>query len=482
MVVGDQSSVLSGQSAASKGEPGPSYSITMRVGAPSSTSILADLSRSVGVTDAVVVAVDLVGVDPNGATVDISFHARDDDHVHSVATALEGAGYAVRHISDRTFLSHLGGTISVVPNTPIRTRDDLSIAYTPGVARIASAIAATPDSAWNLSIKGNSVAIVTNGSAVLGLGNLGPLAALPVMEGKAAIFKTFGGINAYPLCLDAHSADEIVSATKAIAPGFGGINLEDIAAPTCFEVEARLQTELDIPVFHDDQHGTAIVVLAGLINACRVKAKRLSDLRAVVVGIGAAGHAISETLLAAGVGDLIAVDTDGPLSSKNSRREHHVALARRSNLGGYRTLEEALDGADVFIGVARRGSIDPMLLNKMVPEPIIFALSNPDPEALPNEVPHGAILATGRSDLPNQINNALCFPGFFRGCLDARAKRVTPAMKHAAAEALADAVSDAERHIGVIIPSLFSADVHNLVASAVQAAAEADLVSNSSSG
>jgi malate dehydrogenase (oxaloacetate-decarboxylating) len=442
------------------------------VAAPSSTTLLPDLSRIVGTTGAVVVAVDLVGVDPKGATVDVSFHARDDAHVKAVNDALTGAGYDVRHVSDRTFLFHLGGTISVVPKTPIRTRDDLSLAYTPGVARIASAIAESPTSAWNLSIKGNSVAIVTDGSAVLGLGNLGPLAALPVMEGKASLFRSFAGVDAFPICLDVHSVDEIVAATAAIAPGFGGINLEDIAAPKCFEVERQLQERLDIPVFHDDQHGTAIVVLAGLINACRLTGRELSEVRAVVVGVGAAGHAISEALLDAGIGDLVPVDVDGPFGPSDVLPEHHADIAQRANRGGFRSLEEAMEGADAFIGVARRGSIDPKLFTTMARAPIVFALSNPEPEALPSEVPPDAVLATGRSDLPNQVNNALCFPGLFRGCLDARARSVTSSMKHAAANALAGAVSDEERSIGVIIPSLFHPDLHRLVAVAVRDAAE----------
>jgi malate dehydrogenase (oxaloacetate-decarboxylating) len=460
---------------ASQPEPGPSYSITMRIQARSSTTLLPELSRTVGAAGGVVVAVDLVGVEPGSATVDLTFHARDETHVEIVAAAIADAGYEVRHISDRTFLYHLGGTISVVPKSPIRTRDDLSLAYTPGVGRIASAIAQEPAKAWNLTVKGNSVAIVTNGSAVLGLGNLGPLAALPVMEGKAALFKTFANIDAYPICLDATSADEIVAATKAIAPGFGGINLEDIAAPICFEVERRLQDLLDIPVFHDDQHGTAIVVLAALVNACRIRGTRLADTRVVVVGVGAAGHAISEALLEAGVGDLIAVDVDGPLDDTRKLLPHHAELAKRTNRGGFRTLEDAMHGADAFVGVARRGSVDQALFQTMAKRPVIFALSNPYPEAMPDEVPDDAILATGRSDLPNQVNNALCFPGMFRGSLDARARRISVSMKHAAARAIADAVSEDERSIGVVIPALFNAEVHQLVARAVQRAANETL-------
>lgn len=450
--------------------PGPSYSITMRIESPLTQSLLPDLSQLVSKAGGVVVAVDLVEVRPEGATVDVTFHARDQDHVSVVSAALADSGYRVRHVSDRTFLYHLGGTIEVTPKAPIKTRDDLSLAYTPGVARIASAIAERPESAANLTIKGNSVAIVTDGSAVLGLGKLGPLGALPVMEGKAALFKTFGKVDAFPLCLDTDGTDELVAAAKAVAPGFGGINLEDVAAPACFEVETRLQAALDIPVFHDDQHGTAVVVLAGLLNACRVTSRSLHSVRVVVLGIGAAGDAICRALLDAGVGDVVAIDRDGPLRVTDYRA-HHASLAARTNRGGYATLAEALHGADAFVGVAHRGSVTPDLLSSMAPRPIIFALSNPDPEAWPDEVPSGTVLATGRSDLPNQVNNALCFPGFFRGALDARAKKVTPAMKQAAAYALADAVVDGERAIGIVIPSLFHASVHRRVANAVAAAA-----------
>jgi malate dehydrogenase (oxaloacetate-decarboxylating) len=454
--------------------PGPSYSITMRIDAPSSPSLLPDLSRSVNSVGAVVVAVDLVEVGPGGATVDVTFHARDEGHVDEVAEILTAAGYRVRRTSDRTFLYHLGGKIEVVPKAPLRTRDDLSLAYTPGVARISSAIADQPDTAWNLTVKGNSVAVVTDGTAVLGLGPLGPLAALPVMEGKAVIFKTFANIDAYPLCLDVAGADEIVATVVAVAPGFGGINLEDIASPVCFDVETRLQALLDIPVFHDDQHGTAVVVLAGLLNACRLTGRALPDVGVVVVGIGAAGTAISNALLDAGVGDVVAVDRDGPLDPGRDLTAHHAELATRSNRSGFRTLADALRGADALVGVARRGAIDPALLTGMAPQPIVFALSNPDPEVRADELPPGAVYATGRSDLPNQVNNALCFPGLFRGALDARARRISSAMKQAAADAIAGCVRDDERAIGIIIPSIFHPDVHRRVAEAVQAAAEAE--------
>jgi len=419
-----------------------------------------------------VVAIDLVEATVSGVRVDVTFNAIDERHVDAITEGLRSDGYVVRNVSDRTFLSHLGGSIEVVPRTPVRTRDDLSLVYTPGVGRIARTIAANPQAAWNLTGKGNSVAVVTDGSAVLGLGDVGPLAALPVMEGKAALFKSFGNVNAFPLCLTVTDPGEIVAAVRAVAAGFGGINLEDIAAPRCFEVERRLQDALDIPVFHDDQHGTAVVVLAGLLNACRITGRRLEDLRAVVVGIGAAGTAISKILLDAGVSDLVAVDRHGPLDASDpDLPPHHREIAARSKARRVSSIEEALAGADLVVGVSRRGAWDPAALTKMAPDPIVFALANPEPEVDLDEIPPGALLATGRSDLPNQVNNALVFPGIFRGALDARAARITGRMQEVAAHAIAEAVSDAERGIGVIVPSLFHAGVHAKVAAAVEAAA-----------
>jgi malate dehydrogenase (oxaloacetate-decarboxylating) len=338
------------------------------------------------------------------------------------------------------------------------------------VGRVAAAIAVRPESAWTLTAKGTSVAIVTDGTAVLGLGNIGPLGALPVMEGKSLIFKEFGGVNAYPLCLNAKGPQAVIDATLALAPGFGGINLEDIAAPACFQVESELQRQLDVPVFHDDQHGTAIVVSAALLNACRITGRTFPDIRVVLVGCGAAGTAISTALLDAGVKDLVIVDRDGVLTDGAGCPPHHQALAERSNPRGVKDLATALKDADVFIGTARRGSVDPDLLHAMAPRPMVFALSNPEPELLPGEARADALLATGRSDMPNQINNALCFPGFFRGALDARAKSVTLAMKQAATRAIADTVTDEQRGLGVVIPTMFQARLHKAVADAVSAA------------
>jgi malate dehydrogenase (oxaloacetate-decarboxylating) len=452
--------------------PSPSYSTTARVEAPTSARLLMDLARSISQHGGDVVAIDLVEVTTTGVRVDVTFNAVDESHVGAITAGLERDGYQVRSVSDRTFLSHLGGVIEVVPRARIRTRDELSRVYTPGVARISRQIAARPEAAWNLTGKGNTVAVVTDGTAVLGLGNIGPLAALPVMEGKAALFKSFANVNAFPICLDTTGTDETVAAVRAIAPGFGGINLEDIAAPRCFEVEARLQEALDIPVFHDDQHGTAVVVLAGLVNACRITGRRLDDLRVVVIGIGAAGTAISKILLDSGVHDLVPVDRNGPLDLNDpGLLPHQREVLLRSRARPVASLEEAMSGADVVVGVSRRGAWDPSVLSKMASSPIVFALANPEPEVYLEEIPPGGLLATGRSDLPNQVNNALCFPGIFRGALDARASRITSRMQQAAAHAIAGSVSDAERSIGVIVPSLFHPEVHHAVAEAVEAVA-----------
>ncbi len=445
---------------------GAGYTVTMRVLAPHDPTLLPRLASVVDEARGVVTGMDLVDVTTAGATVDLTLLALDEDHVTDVATALEThTGVRVRHTSDPTFLFHLGGKIEVAARTPLRTRQDMTMAYTPGVARVASAIAKRPESAWTLTAKGTSIAIVTNGTAVLGLGNIGPYGAIPVMEGKAVIFKEFAGVNAYPLCLDAKTPQAVIDTTLAIAPGFGGINLEDIAAPDCFRVESELQRQLDIPVFHDDQHGTAIVVSAALLNACRITGRDFSEVRVVLVGCGAAGTAISTALLDAGVTDLVIFDKDGVLSVKGL--PHHQVLAERSNPRGITEVADALRDADVFIGTARRGSVDPDLLKAMAPQPIVFALSNPEPELLPEEARPDTLLATGRSDMPNQINNALVFPGFFRGALDVRATKVTLAMKQAATRAVADIVTDEQRALGVVVPTMFQSRLHNAVAGAV---------------
>jgi malate dehydrogenase (oxaloacetate-decarboxylating) len=456
------------------GPPGASYTVTVRVTAHPHPALLPRLAQAVSSVGAMVVGMDLVEVAAAGTTVDLTLQANSEDHVTAVTAALERAECRVRHVSDRTFLYHLGGKIEVTPRVAVRTRQDLSLAYTPGVGRVASAIARRPSDAWALTAKGTSVAIATDGSAVLGLGALGPLAALPVMEGKALLFKHFGGLNAYPICLDVATPEALVDAVAAVAPGFGGINLEDIAAPACFWVEPELQSRLDIPVFHDDQHGTAAVVLAAVLNGCRMTGRELSGVRAVIVGVGAAGTAVAEGLLDAGVGELVAFDVDGVLSSGPGAAPHHARLAARCNQRGVKTLRAALVGADLFIGTSRRGAVEPSMLADMAPRPLVFALANPEPEVFAEELGEGAVVATGRSDFPNQINNSLCFPGFFKGALSARAAYVTPAMKAAATRAIAGCVSDEELAVGVIVPSMFQARVHEQVAAAVAAAWQAE--------
>jgi malate dehydrogenase (oxaloacetate-decarboxylating) len=383
-------------------------------------------------------------------------------------------------VSDRTFLLHLGGKIEVVSKIPLKTRDDLSMAYTPGVARVCTAIAEDPAKVWNLTVKQNSVAVVTDGTAVLGLGDIGPAAALPVMEGKALLFKEFGGVDAWPICLDTTDVDEIVAAVAAIAPGSGGINLEDIAAPRCFEIEQQLRERLDIPVFHDDQHGTAVVVLAAFLNALRVVGKRPEDVKVVVLGVGAAGFAITRILLAAGVRRLVGCDRGGALyAGREGITANHAEYAELTNLDGERgSVEDALVGADVFIGVSGPAAVTAEAIGRMADDAIVFAMANPTPEVLPEEIHDvAAVIATGRSDYPNQINNVLAFPGIFRGALDVRASAITEEMKVAAGHAIAGTIADDELGPEYIVPSVFNREVAPLVATAVAAAAERSGVS-----
>jgi malate dehydrogenase (oxaloacetate-decarboxylating) len=400
---------------------------------------------------------------------------RDEAHGDHLVQALKGLdGVQVAQVSVLTFLSHLGGKIEIANRVPVKTRADLSRVYTPGVARVCMAIHAEPSKAHTLTIKRNSVAVVSDGTAVLGLGNIGPLAAMPVMEGKAMLFKELAGVDAWPICLATTDVDEIVAAIKAIAPGFGGINLEDIASPRCFEVEARLKAELDIPVMHDDQHGTAIVVLAALLNALRLKSKRIEDIRAVVNGVGAAGMACARMLLEAGVGDVIGCDREGILDPANpALAPHHRWLAERTNKDERRgDLAVALDGADFVLGVSGPGTLKPAAVARMADDAIVFALANPTPEIRPDEVPANvSIMATGRSDFPNQINNVLAFPGIFRGALDCRATDITESMKLAAARAIAACIQPHELHNTHIIPSVFNRKVAPAVAAAVMEAA-----------
>jgi malate dehydrogenase (oxaloacetate-decarboxylating) len=459
--------------------PNASSSLTMRlkVAADDSTAI-GRITTAVGSVGGVVVALDMVDTASSVLTVDLTVHAGDAEHGEAIATAVGSVdGVEVHKVSDRTFLMHLGGKLEVNPTVPLRTRDDLSMAYTPGVARICMAIHEAPEDGRRLTIKGNTVAIVTDGSAVLGLGDIGPLAALPVMEGKAALFKHFAGVDAWPVCLDTKDVDEIVAIVKAIAPVYGGVNLEDISAPRCFEIEERLRAELDIPVFHDDQHGTAIVVLAALRNALRVVGKELSDITVGLIGAGAAGLACSKLLVAEGVGDLIAGDRDGIIGpgsvASDPARQWFLEHTNRDGRTG--DLLGVLDGADVFLGVSGPNIFAASELSRMAKDPIVFALANPTSEVDPVEARRYAkVVATGRSDHPNQINNVLAFPGVFRGALDARARFITEEMKVAAARAIADVISPEELRPDYIIPSVFNERVVKDVADAVRRVAAAE--------
>ncbi len=455
-----------------------SYSLTIRALIPHEPGQFARVAAAIGEADAILGAIDLVRVDQDSVVRDISVLCANEEHGERVVDAISAIeGIRVINVSDRTFLMHKGGKIEMTPKVPVRTRDDLSMAYTPGVARVSRAIADVPDNVWNLTVKGNAIAVVTDGSAVLGLGDIGPAAAMPVMEGKAMLFKEFAGVDAWPICLDSKDPDEIVRAVELIAPGFGGINLEDISAPRCFEIERRLQETLDIPVFHDDQHGTAITVLAALRNALRVVGKDIGTIRVVVIGTGAAGTAVTGMLLAGGVTHVVGVDVDGIVHRDRPGMDPELqAYAERTNPEGITGgAAEALRGADVVIGVSRPGVIDVDMVRSMNADPIIFAMANPNPEIVPELVEGiAAVMATGRSDYPNQINNVLAFPGIFRGALDVRARSITPGMKLAAATAIADTIGVDELTPEYIVPSVFNRKVVESVATAVADAAIAD--------
>jgi malate dehydrogenase (oxaloacetate-decarboxylating) len=435
------------------------------------------LTQAVGAAGAELTALDVVESHADSLVVDVTCDAIDVAHTDVVTKAIAGLpGVNVRKVSDRTFLIHLGGKLEVNPKVALRHRDDLSRAYTPGVARVCLAIAENPADARRLTVKRNTVAVVTDGSAVLGLGNIGPAAALPVMEGKAALFKQFGGVDAWPVCLDTQDTEEIVRTVQAIAPVYGGINLEDIAAPRCFEIERRLRELLDIPVFHDDQHGTAIVVLAALTNALRVVGKALADCRIVVAGVGAAGHAVIRLLLAEGARDIVGYDRKGAVHSGRSGMDADRAwLAANTNPRGVTgSLTDGIAGADIFIGVSGPNILTGDDVARMADQAVVFALANPDPEVDPVEAGrHAAVVATGRSDFPNQINNVLAFPGFFRGLLDAGAREITSSMLVAAARAVAHVVRPEQLNPSFIVPSVFDPDVSSAVAEAVAQAAVA---------
>lgn len=458
--------------------PSPGYSITVRVEAPSNFQVTSELAAAVGGTGAQVTALDVVESHNDRIVVDLTANTSSPEHAEQVTAAIRQInGATIAHVSDRTFLLHLGGKLEVVPKVELRTRDDLSRAYTPGVARVCTAIAEDPSLARNLTVKRNTIAVVTDGSAVLGLGNIGPAAALPVMEGKAALFKQFADVDAWPVCIDTQDTDEIVSIVKALAPVYGGVNLEDIAAPRCFEVEARLREELDIPVFHDDQHGTAIVVLAALNNALRVVGKKIEDIRVVISGVGAAGHAIIQLLMAAGVQHIVAAGRSGVITRGESYDDDHRQwIADNTNAEGVTgSLTDAVAGADVFIGVSAPNVLTEEAVASMADKSIVFALANPDPEIDPGLAgKHAAVVATGRSDYPNQINNVLAFPGVFRGLLDAGVTDITSDMLVAAAAAISRCVADDELNDSYIVPSVFDREVAREVAEAIVAASGAD--------
>jgi malate dehydrogenase (oxaloacetate-decarboxylating) len=451
--------------------PSASYSFTLRVEFPHRAGSLGKILTIIGEADGMVGAVDIVRMREDKTIRDITVNARDSEHGQRVVEAVEELPeVTVINVSDRTFLMHIGGKIEVRSKLQIRTRDDLSMVYTPGVARVCRAIHEDPERAFNLTIKRNTVAVVSDGTAVLGLGDIGPRAAMPVMEGKAALFKQFANVDAFPICLDTKDTEEIIQAVKNMAPGFGGINLEDISAPRCFEIEERLKKELDIPVFHDDQHGTAVVVLAALINSLKITGKTFEDLRVVVNGVGASGVACAKIIMAAGATNVVGCDSKGIVHE--GREDLNPAkrwFAEHTNPEG-RTgdLAEAVRGADLFLGLSAPDVLTVEDLKTMNEDPIVFAMANPDPEIRPEvAMGHARIIATGRSDYPNQINNVLCFPGIFRGALDVRAREIDEGMKLAAANAMAAVIPEEDLSEDYIIPSVFDERVAPAVAEAV---------------
>jgi malate dehydrogenase (oxaloacetate-decarboxylating) len=438
--------------------------------------MLGRVASAIGEAGGDIGAVDLVETTRERTERDITVKCRDSSHAQRIVSRLKHvAGVRVVNVSDRTFLMHLGGKIEIRNKVPIRTRDDLSMAYTPGVARVCLAIRDDRERVFSLTVKQNMVAVVTDGTAVLGLGDIGPEAALPVMEGKAMLFKEFAGVDAFPICLATKDVDKIVETVKFVAPAFGGINLEDIAAPRCFEVEERLRKDLDIPVFHDDQHGTAVVVLAALLNAVRIVKKDLRRLRVVVTGVGAAGTATIKILMSSGVRDIVGVDEHGTIHRGRAAGMDFMKRWVASATNPRRVtgdLGDALTRADVFIGLSVPGILTLKHIRRMARDPIVFAMANPEPEIRPEEAErHVRVMATGRSDYPNQINNVLCFPGFFRGLLDSRARAVNDEMKLAAARALAACVRRDELSAEYIIPSVFNKRVAPAVAAGVARAA-----------
>jgi malate dehydrogenase (oxaloacetate-decarboxylating) len=462
--------------------PSAQFSLTLRVELPSRPGgVLGKVTAAITRAGGSIVAVDTVEAKGDHTLREITVECSSVEHRGHVITAVQSVRAAkVVEITDRTFEVHRGGKIHTGLNLPVKTRDDLSMAYTPGVARVCSAIAENRQKAFKYTIKANTVAVVSDGTAVLGLGDIGPEAAMPVMEGKAMLFKEFAGVDAFPICLNTKDVDEIVETVERMSPTFGGINLEDISSPRCFEIEQRLQDSLDIPVFHDDQHGTAIVTLAALINSCRLTGRAIKDLEVLMVGAGAAGVAVVKILRDAGVTSIVACDRYGAI---HTGREDYEAgsmntpkrwLAENTNPGRRDgSPREVIEGTDLFIGLSGPGIIDAADLQRMNADPFVFAMANPNPEVKPEEAaPHVRVMATGRSDYPNQINNVLAFPGVFRGALDARASSISEEMKLAAAEGIASVVEDDELDEDYIIPSVFNRDVSQQVASAVREVAE----------
>ncbi|WP_261301555.1 NAD-dependent malic enzyme [Paenibacillus andongensis] len=452
-----------------------STSIVIRLEIAKDLVSFGQIATAIGDAGGDVVAIDVAQSSKAKTIRDITVHITDHQQTDVVVSAVSKLpGIQVKHVSDQTFLVHLGGKIETVPKMPIKNRDDLSRVYTPGVARVCMAIYEDPKKAYSLTIKRNTVAVVSDGSAVLGLGNIGPEAAMPVMEGKAMLFKQMANVDAFPICLGTQDTEEIIRIVKALAPTFGGINLEDISSPRCFEIEQRLIEELDIPVFHDDQHGTAVVLLAGLLNAVKVVKKELSRCKIVVCGIGAAGIACTKMLLASGAVNIIGVDREGAIVRgdmySNPAWQWYADNTNPDRLRG--TLSEVISGADIFIGLSGPKVLSVADVKKMAQDPIVFAMANPTPEIAPEEAePYVRVMATGRSDYPNQINNVLCFPGLFRGVLDCRASRITEEMKLAAASAIASVVSEEELNEYYIIPSVFNQMVVEKVREAVISAA-----------
>ncbi len=450
----------------------PGYGITIRVDAPASAQPVSEITQAILAAGASITALDVVESVLDRVVIDVTCDAIDAEHAEAITAALsENKNLNVRKVSDRTFLLHLGGKIEIASKVPLKTRDDLSRAYTPGVARICQAIAKDPSDLRRLTIKRNTVAVVTDGSAVLGLGNIGPGAALPVMEGKAALFKRFADVDAWPVCLDTQDVEEIIRTVQIIAPVYGGINLEDISAPRCFEIEARLRDLLDIPVFHDDQHGTAIVVLAALTNALKLVKKDLKSTNIVLSGVGAAGTAVARLLIANGAKNIIGFGRDGLIfEDKGEDDPMRKWFVENCSPGAFRgDLSAAMKGADVFIGLSAPNVLVEADIKSMAKNAIVFALANPDPEIDPALArKHAAVVATGRSDHPNQINNVLAFPGIFRGLLDAHITKITDNMLVLAAEAIASCVSSEQLNANFIVPSVFDPTVSQKVAAAVK--------------